>query len=74
MKQKYILVTVDQILQEIKYLKIFFYNDFKTFLLNCSEESYLIYKTKYVNKTRQSIYNILKILNNLKLEITELKL
>lgn len=28
---------------------------------------------KYANKTRQSIYNILKSMNNLQLEITGLK-
>ena len=71
MKQKYILETYDQILTEIKNPKLVFENDFVTFLENCSEESFLIYKINFIKQNGKINYIIKKPLHNLHPKLAE---
>ena len=50
MKQKYILEIYDGLIKEIKNPKIVFDNDFVSYLENCSELSYFIYKIDFIKK------------------------
>lgn len=72
MKQKYILETYDQILKEIKNSKIVFENDFVSFLENCSEESYLIYKVNFVKQNGEINYSVKNPIHNLHPRIAEM--
>ena len=73
MKPKYILESYDKILKEIKNPKIVFDNDFVTFLEDCSEESYIIYKVDFVKKNGNTSYKIKKPIHNLHPKAFEIK-
>ena len=71
MKQKYILETYDIILKEIKNPKILFDNDFVSFLENCCDESYLIYKINFAKQNGEINYIFKKPLHNLHPKVNE---
>ncbi len=72
MKQKYILETYDQILKEIKNPKIVFDNDYVSFLENCSEESFLIYKVIFLKQNGEIHHTIKKPIHNLHPKVAEI--
>lgn len=65
MKQKYILEIYDGLIKEIKNPKIVFDYDFVTFLENCSEFSYYIYRIDFVKKNGEIKYQIKNKIHNL---------
>ena len=65
MKQKYIFEIYDKIIKEIKNPRIVFDNDFIHFHLDCSNESYLIYKVDFIKQQSRVNYEIKDEIHNL---------
>ena len=65
MKQKYIFEIYDKIIKEIKNPRIVFDNDFIHFHLDCSNESYLIYKVDFIKQQGKVNYEIKDVIHNL---------